>query len=69
MTGSDPCDAVLALVGTHWMSEAALVRATGAAPQAIRRCLEAAVAQGTLETPRGVYRSTMWRRAVDHHSS
>lgn len=69
MDGSDGCDAVLAGIGPHWMTEAALARSTGVERQAMLRCLEAAVAAGTVETPRGAYRNTMWRRPQAHHSS
>ena len=65
---SAPCARVMALIGSHWMTEAALVHAAGTSAESVRRCLAEAMADGTLETPRGVYRNTMWRRP-GHHSS
>lgn len=64
------CDSIVAALGTHWMTAAQLGRQTGAPVEAVRRCMEAAVAAGQAQTPRGVYRNTMWRRREDaHHSS
>jgi len=61
---TDGCDAILSAVGSHWTTLPALVRATGAPPERILACLERAVASGRIETPRGAYRRTMWRRTA-----
>lgn len=62
------CAGVLAAIGPHWMTEAQLARITGMEAARVRRCAAEATERGELETPRGVYRGTMWRRA-GHHSS
>lgn len=69
MAQDAPCDRIVAAVGTHWMTDAQIARQTGAPLETVRRCLEAAVLSGRIETPRGVYRNTMWRLRSDHHSS
>ena len=63
MLPKDGCERVLARVDEHWRGEASLARALGVPADAVRRCLELAQSRGELETPRGVYRDRLWRRA------
>ena len=62
MAASAECDRVLAQVDDHWRGAGTLGRLSGAAPAAVRRCLEEALARGEVATPRGVYAGVLWRR-------
>jgi hypothetical protein len=63
MAGEADCEKVLAQVDEHWRGEGSLGRVAGMSSASVRRCLEAAMARGQVETPRGVYRDRFWRRA------